>query len=99
MDPKLNRAPESEEPENVDDSDVEMIEEEASDRDTIPPGGLLTTESIPPGDPEIEDALFDEELGNVFSRLQVPTIPPLPATPVEEDDEEDAFYKQFEKSD
>lgn len=99
MDPKRNRDPESEEPETVHDDDVEMIEEEPSDRDTIPPDGpLVVTESIPPDDAEIDDALFEEELSDVFSRIRVPTIPPEPPrTEVDDEDPEDAFYKQFEK--
>lgn len=100
MDPKPNRDPESEEPEVVDDSDVEMIEEEPSDRDTIPPDGpLLTTQSIPPDDAEIEDILLDEELGDVFLRIRAPSALLPPAAPSPEDaDPEDDFYKQFEKS-
>jgi hypothetical protein len=98
MDPKPNRAPEPEEPETIDD-DVVMIEEEPSDRDTIPPDGpLLVTESIPPDDAEIDDALLDEELGDVFSRIRSPSLPPEAPPVLDEtaDPEEDAFYKQFE---
>lgn len=44
MDPEQKRDPDSEETEIVDDSNVEMIEEELSDRDTIPPPALSEDE-------------------------------------------------------
>lgn len=99
MDPKRNRVPASEEPESVDDSDVVMIEDEPSERDTIPPDGpIVVTESLPPDDAEIDDALLDEELGDVFSRIRAPSLPPPAPVPQEEEDPDDAFYKQFEKN-
>ncbi|MCE9586537.1 hypothetical protein K8R04_04455 [Candidatus Uhrbacteria bacterium] len=86
MDPKRNRDPESEDTKIVDDSDVEMIEDDPSDRDTIPPDGpLLTTQSIPPGDPEVEDALLDESLDDVFHRMLRVSTPPAPVVLSEEE--------------
>jgi len=86
MEPPRKPDPETEELEAVDDSDVELIDDnEVSARDTIPPEGLITTQSIPPGDPEVEDALLDEELGDIFSRIRTVSIPPPPVVLSEEE--------------
>jgi hypothetical protein len=97
VDPKQNRAPEPEEPETVDDEDVVMVDEDSPDRDTIPPDEpLVTTESIPLGDAEVEDALLDEELGDVFSRIRTVSVAPPPPTALSEDELEAQREAEFE---
>jgi hypothetical protein len=102
MDPKPNRDPETEEPELVDDSDVVMIDEEASAPDTIPPDGPLVIEgSLRPDDPEVEQALLEEQVDNWFDGVRLPSIPPAPPVPSipepSDDDPEDVFYRKYEK--
>lgn len=106
MDPKKDRVPEPDEAETIDDSDVIEVEDDEAAPDTIPPEGIHTTASIPPGDPEIEQVLLEERVDELFDVVRLQSYPPAPYIPCEppaqvpvdpDEDPDEEFYKQFEK--
>jgi hypothetical protein len=76
-------------PEQIDPEDIEMLDDDEP---------LIETRSLPPeARDEVETAELEADVDGWFDAVRLPSLlPPAPKAPVEEDEEE-AFYKKFEK--
>lgn len=99
MEPPPRRAdPEEEDerdtlpPEPIDPEDIEMLDDDEP---------IIETRSLPPAARvEVEIAQLESDVDSWFDAARLPSlVPPAPvASGPEQEDEEEAFYKKYEKS-
>lgn len=87
--PEARDERDTEPPEPINPDDIEILDDDEP---------LIVTRSLPPeARDEVEIAELESDVDSWFDAVRLPSLVPPAPQAASEDDEEEAFYKKFEK--